>query len=150
MPRDLYLELYDRSEILHAPRQQCCRSACQISKWWDNSNYLSRGFESSRDLTIRRLIGYWNRSLAANEFALWDGVWNITALTFGPCLSRRWLDDIQVGSLEDHQSYTALCQQCAKKYWKCSFCYRNGNLFSTSVFWKIDNRQDTVLHSRYT
>ena len=31
-PRDLYLELSDRSEICQAPRQQGCRSACQISK----------------------------------------------------------------------------------------------------------------------
>ena len=27
---------------------------------WDNLNYWSRGFETSRDLTIRRLIRYWN------------------------------------------------------------------------------------------
>ena len=58
--RDLYLELPDRSEIWQAPRQQSCRSACQISKRCDNLNYQSRGFETSRDLTIRRLIGYWN------------------------------------------------------------------------------------------
>ena len=36
-PRDLYLELSDRSEIWHALRQQCCRCACQISKRYDNS-----------------------------------------------------------------------------------------------------------------
>ena len=59
-PRDLSLELSDRSEIWQAPQQQGCRSACQISKRCDNLNYQSRGFETSRDLTIRRLIGYWN------------------------------------------------------------------------------------------
>ena len=59
-PWDLYLELSDRSEIWQAPRQQGCRIACQISKRCDNLNYQSRGFEISRDLTIRRLIGYWN------------------------------------------------------------------------------------------
>ena len=60
---DLYWELSDCSDIWHAPRQQCCRGVCRISKWCDNSNYQSRGFESSRDLTIRRLIGYWNWAL---------------------------------------------------------------------------------------
>ena len=55
-PWDLYLELYDRSEIWQAPLQQYCRCACQISKRYDNLNYQSRGFETSRDLSTRRLI----------------------------------------------------------------------------------------------
>ena len=59
-PRDLYLELFDRSEIWQALRQHCCRCACQISKRYDNLKYQSRGFETSRDLTIRRLFGYWD------------------------------------------------------------------------------------------
>ena len=42
--------------------QQCCRRACQISERLDNSKYTSCSFEASRDLTIRRLIGYWNRA----------------------------------------------------------------------------------------
>ena len=58
-PRDLYLELSDRSEIRQALRQHCCRCACQISKQY-NLKYQSRGFETSRDLTIRRLFGYWD------------------------------------------------------------------------------------------
>ena len=62
-PRDLCLELSDRSEMLQAPRQQYCRSACQISKGYGHSNYQSPGIEASRDLMIRRLIGYWNRAL---------------------------------------------------------------------------------------
>ena len=59
-PRDLYLELSDRSEIWQALRQQCCRCACQISKRYDNWKYQSRGFETLRDLTKRRLFGYWD------------------------------------------------------------------------------------------
>ena len=59
-PRDLYLELSDRSEIWQALRQQCCRCACQISKRYDNLKYQSRGFETLRDLTKRRLFGYWD------------------------------------------------------------------------------------------
>ena len=35
-PSDLYLELYNCSEIWHAPQQQCCWYACQISKQCDN------------------------------------------------------------------------------------------------------------------
>ena len=62
-PRDLYLELSDRSEIWQALRQQCCRCACQISKRYDNSKYQSRGFETLRDLTKRRLFGYWDGAL---------------------------------------------------------------------------------------
>ena len=59
-PRDLYLELSDRYEIWQAPRQQCCRCACQISKRYDNLKYQSRGFETLRDLMERRLFGYWD------------------------------------------------------------------------------------------
>ena len=61
-PWDLYLELYDRSGNWQAHWQQCCRCACQISKWCDNLKYQSRDLETSRDLTMRRLIGYWNRA----------------------------------------------------------------------------------------
>ena len=59
-PRDLYSELSDRSEIWQALRQQCCRCACQISKRYDNLKYQSRGSEALRDLTKRRLFGYWD------------------------------------------------------------------------------------------
>ena len=70
-PRDLYLELYDRCKIWQAPRQQCCGCACQISKWWDNLNYQSRGFETSRDLTIRHIIRYWNWALVPSVVYAW-------------------------------------------------------------------------------
>ena len=62
-PRDWYFELSYRFEIWQAHRQQCCRSACQISERSKNSKYKSRGFETSRDLTIRRLFGYWDGAL---------------------------------------------------------------------------------------
>ena len=64
-PRDLYLELSDRSEIWQALRQQCCRCACQISKRYDNLKYQSRGFETLRDLTKRRLSRYWDGALVS-------------------------------------------------------------------------------------
>ena len=58
--RDWYFKLSCRFEIWQARRQQCCRSACQIPERSDNSKYKSRGFETLRDLTIRRLFGYWD------------------------------------------------------------------------------------------
>ena len=59
-PRDWYFKLSYRFEIWQAHRQHCCRSACQISERSDNSKYTSRGFETLRDLTKRRLFGYWD------------------------------------------------------------------------------------------
>ena len=64
-----YLELSDRSQIWQAHLQQCCRYACQISKRYDDLNYQYRSFETSRDLTIRRLIGYWNRAQVTSASA---------------------------------------------------------------------------------
>ena len=55
-PQDLYLELSDRSKIWQAPRQHC---SWQISKQCDDLNHQSHGFETSPDLKIRHLIGYW-------------------------------------------------------------------------------------------
>ena len=49
------LEAANRSEIWQVPRQRCCRGACQISERYDHCNIQSRGFETSRDLTVRRL-----------------------------------------------------------------------------------------------
>ena len=72
--QQLYLELSDRSEIWHALRQYCCRCACQISKRSDNLKYQSRGFETSRDLTIIRLFGYWDGALAAGHIS-WASTW---------------------------------------------------------------------------
>ena len=47
-PRDLSLELTYRFRIWQASRQQCCRDACQISKWYDNLDIdnQSCGFET--------------------------------------------------------------------------------------------------------
>ena len=58
-PRDWYFKLSYRFEIWQALRQHYCRSAWQISERSDNSKYKSRGFETLRDLTERRLFGYW-------------------------------------------------------------------------------------------
>ena len=46
--------LYNRFEILQAHRYQSCRDACQITERRDHYNTKSRGFETSRELTVRR------------------------------------------------------------------------------------------------
>ena len=83
-PRDLHLGLSDRSEILQAHRQHCCRSACKISKRYGNLKYQSRGFETLRDLTKRRLFGYWDGAqllkrsrLLTAYFAFSQLFWNL-------------------------------------------------------------------------
>ena len=58
-------EIVNRSEIWQAPQQHCCWGTCQISKWCDNSNYQSYGFETH--LLIRRLIEYWNGDQGQNQ-----------------------------------------------------------------------------------
>ena len=65
-PRDWYFKLSHRFEIWQAHRQQCCRSACQISERSDNPKCKSQGFETLRDLTERRLFGYWDGALVLN------------------------------------------------------------------------------------
>ena len=49
--------------ILVSPWKQSCRCACQILKQWEDLNYQSFVFDTSRNLTIRWLIRYWNRVL---------------------------------------------------------------------------------------
>ena len=71
-PRDWYFKLSHRFEIWQAHRQHCCRSAYQISERSDNSKYKSRGFETWRDLTERRLFGYWDGALIYGLVSLFD------------------------------------------------------------------------------
>ena len=52
-------KLLHHFEIWQAQRQQCCRGCCQISDRLDFSTYKSHGFETSRDLTLRRVYT-WN------------------------------------------------------------------------------------------
>ena len=64
-PQDRQFKLSHWYEIWQARQQHCCRGACQISERPYNSEYKSRGLETLRNLTIRRLIGYWNRAQAS-------------------------------------------------------------------------------------
>ena len=54
-PRDSGLDFSNRFEIWQAPRQQRCQDAWQISERYGYYNTQSRGFETSRDLAVRRL-----------------------------------------------------------------------------------------------
>ena len=54
-PRDSSLDFSNHSWIWQAPRQQRCRDSCQILERYDHYNIQSRGFETLRDLAVRRL-----------------------------------------------------------------------------------------------
>ena len=54
-PRDSGSNFSNCSEIWQVPRQRCCRGACQISERYDHCIIQSRGFETSRELAVRRL-----------------------------------------------------------------------------------------------
>ena len=65
-PRDLYLELFDRSKIWQTHRQYYCQCVCQISKRCDDLNYQSRGFRDfmrSYDKTSYRILKRTKQSL---------------------------------------------------------------------------------------
>ena len=47
-------------------------TACKISERYDHYNMQSRGFETSRDLAVRRLTSYWIEvQMALNYAAAW-------------------------------------------------------------------------------
>ena len=48
------LDFSNHSTIWQAPRQQRYQDACQISERYVQYNIQSRGFETSRDLGVRR------------------------------------------------------------------------------------------------
>ena len=92
-PRDWNFKLSNRLEIWQAHRQHCCRSACQISERSDNSKYKSRDFETLRDLTERRLFGYWDGALnTAGTFSEnTSGIYQISILIcIKYCLAMAW------------------------------------------------------------
>ena len=76
-----------KARDLYCPIALGCRSACQISKRCDNLNYQSRGFETSRDLTIRRLIGYWSGALVVSIKMAHEILWRLVALRVTRCIN---------------------------------------------------------------
>ena len=69
-PQDLYLKLSNCSDIWQAHQQHCCWCNCQFSKRCKYFNTWSRLFKTLWDLTIRHLIGYWNRVQQAAKLHL--------------------------------------------------------------------------------
>ena len=53
-PRNSGLDFSNCSKIWQASRQQRCRDTCQIWERHDNYNIQFHGFETSRDLAVRR------------------------------------------------------------------------------------------------
>ena len=80
-PSLVYTGLSGRSEIWQALRQHCCRCACQVSKRYDNSKNQSRGLETLRDLTKRRLFGYWDGAQAVQVDHFCPGFLRATTAT---------------------------------------------------------------------
>ena len=61
--RDQLLKCTYHFKIWQAHQQHCCRGTCQISVQYQTIViYKFWGFETLRDLIVRRLIGYWNMS----------------------------------------------------------------------------------------
>ena len=71
-PRDCMLLSSHRSDILQASRQHCCRGASQISELLKKSKPGSRGFETSRDLAVRRPSAWW---IEAQRFGCYGDCW---------------------------------------------------------------------------
>ena len=71
----------------------CCRGPCQISKRCEDLNYQSRGFETSRDLTIRRFIRYWD---SAQEGSLTGWKQGIQIIIHLFCFLRNYFDAIHL------------------------------------------------------
>ena len=71
----------------------CCRGPCQISKRCDDLNYQSRSFETLRDLTIRRLIRYWDRAQKGSLTGWKQGIQIIINLF---CFLRNYFDAIHL------------------------------------------------------
>ena len=124
-PRDWYFELLYHFEIWQAHWQHCCRSACQISERLDNSKYKFHGFETLRDLTERRLSGYWDRAL----FFTWT---KSVVLPTGPLVTNSSQIQIKI-------PYFTFKKLCLKMWAKlCPFWLRVlwvNSLWPSDVIW---------------
>ena len=66
-PRDLMLWLLYHSEFWLVPRQPCCWGARKILERLEKSKPESRGFESSRDLAVRRPTALGKKALVSSH-----------------------------------------------------------------------------------
>ena len=58
-PRDSGLNFSNRSGIWQTPRWHRCRHRYQVSKQYDHYNTQSRGYKTSRDLSVRCFTAWW-------------------------------------------------------------------------------------------
>ena len=82
-------------------------AACQISKKWYYSIYQFRDFETSQDLTIRRIVGYWNvaqsggvSKVANKRTSGWLGLFSVECEVN--------LDTKDVNSITQNKSFTQI------------------------------------------
>ena len=106
-PRDLSLKLSDRSEIWQTSPHHCCRDAYQISKRCNDSKYSSRGFETSRDITIRHLLdiekGLWlSMKLVYRQMWLWTSSLGYDLRTVNKVISPKLGIAIVLGYINIH------------------------------------------------
>ena len=123
--------LFHRSEIWQAPRQQRGRDACHISERYNHHNTQSRVFETSRDLAVRRLTGWWIE---------------------GPCTTAvhlRWRDDLISHPYDTSISYKGVDESSvwASKY-VLVYCYYNTDHLSSNPHWmtKICHMEELTSH----
>ena len=96
-PRDFYLELSNRSGIWQAQWQPSCRCASKIAKRCDNLNDRSRGFETSRDVLIRRLIGYQVETMMTSSNG---NIFRVTGHLCGEFTGPRWIPHTKASDAE--------------------------------------------------
>ena len=139
-PRDLYLELSDRSEIWQALRQQCCRCACQISKRYDNLKYQSRGFETLRDPTKRRLFGYWDGALYAATLCFpWMLVGHYSAhIPSSSHWARTIADPVLIKIMHDISKFRRLAMT-SDTFSLMRKCYSKGSTQSREISWNLES-----------
>ena len=112
-------------------------TVCQISQRYDNLNCRSRGFETSRDLTIRRLIGYWNGPCFLHN----------TPHVY-PSYLRQYVDTPSIALTTEHMLYACLPLNnlflCVKITMLPMLTFCPGSIWSP-----LDYRSNTVKYHRH-
>ena len=148
-PRDCVFKLSYRSEIWQTPRKHCCRDACQISERSDNSKPISRGFEISWDVVVRRSSAYWIEALVSITALSCVNCWVIPEMCIGnttyECFvaRNRYLGQGRV--ITSHEKlwdvitspchrYQLLAPRSSNMFTRCKPCFRAsiGNLWYIS------------------
>ena len=140
-----YFKLSHRFEIWPTHRQHC-----QISERSHNSKYKSCGFETLRDLTMRRLIRYWNSALVVISII---GTFSaLLALCVG---NSPVTGEFQLTKASDFYVFLDLClnKRLSKQslgWWfvtpSCSL-WRHCNAHNDCGLWLVVNSESSHFHS---